>query len=45
MEVLGKESPVSLWRLSLKNQEKNKVVINKSNNYLTKEGIVSKSKG
>ena len=44
MKVLEKESPVFLWKLSLK-REKQKVVMNKSNNYLTKEGAVTKLEG
>ena len=43
--VLGKESTVSLWRLSIKSREKQKAVMKKRNNYLTKEGAITKSEG
>ena len=45
MKFLEKEGAISLWRLSLKSKEKQKAIINKSINYLTKEGAITKSEG
>ena len=42
---MEKDSIVSLWRLGLKSREKQKVVMNKINNYLTKEGTLTISEG
>ena len=42
---MEKEGAVSFWRLSLKSREKHTAVRDKSNNYLTKEGTVSKLDG
>ena len=39
------EGAFSLWRLRLKSREKKKIVIKKSNNYLTKEGTINKLEG